>query len=194
MGTTALEDRLRTSLARRELHAAATEVIRGYGSAILLYIHAILQDASAADEAFSEFTERLWTHIGGFRGESSVKTWAYLLASSAAYECLRNPYRRRARPIEAAALSEVADEVRSTTRGYLRTDVKDRMARLRQSLDPEDRALLLLRVDQRFSWREIAQAMSTDGPVSEAAVRKRYERLKTRLRELARAEGILEEP
>jgi RNA polymerase sigma-70 factor (ECF subfamily) len=68
------------------------------------------------------------------------------------------------------------------------------VARLRARLDAIEQTLLVLRVDQRLSWEEIADVLAGPGPgesLTPAALRKRYERLKDKLRRLARAEGLL---
>jgi RNA polymerase sigma-70 factor (ECF subfamily) len=63
----------------------------------------------------------------------------------------------------------------------------------RARLSPEERALLVLRLDRDLAWREVATVLSADGePVDEAALRKRFERLKAKLAQLAREEGLLE--
>jgi RNA polymerase sigma-70 factor (ECF subfamily) len=53
--------------------------------------------------------------------------------------------------------------------------------------------MIILRFDRGLSWTEVAQVLAAGGaPVDEAALRKRFERLKKRLRELAIAEGLLD--
>ena len=86
-------------------------------------------------------------------------------------------------------------EIRSTTDAYRRTEVKDAFARLRDSLGPDERALLGLRVDRGLEWVDIARvlgAADADVKGEAATLRKRFERLKLRLGELARAQGIME--
>ena len=80
---------------------------------------------------------------------------------------------------EVAALVAAA---RSSTEVWLRTEVKTAVQRLRERLDPDDQTLLVLRIDRRLDWRDVARVMET----GEATLRKRYERLKRRLREMAR--------
>ena len=80
-----------------------------------------------------------------------------------------------------------------------RTDVKDRWGELRREIAPEDRALLVLRVDRDLAWDEIAEVMRGEGPddasagamAREAArLRKRFGVLKDELRVRARAAGL----
>jgi hypothetical protein len=61
---------------------------------------------------------------------------------------------------------------------------------------------LILRVDRGLAWNEIAQSMDDgDAPLTDtelhrqaAALRKRFERIKDRLRVLAREAGLLSDP
>jgi len=188
----AVEQGIRELLERGDLRGAAAKVIRSYGPQILAYLRAVLRDEDAASEGFSRFGEGLWKGIGRFRGESSVLTWSYGLAWGAIRRIKRDPFRRKARRLETSELSRLADEVRNSTVPYRKTDVKDAVARLRASLGPEEQTLLILRVDRNLSWKEVVQVFAAEGePVDEAALRKRFERIKTKLRKLATAEGLL---
>jgi RNA polymerase sigma-70 factor (ECF subfamily) len=52
--------------------------------------------------------------------------------------------------------------------------------------------LLYLRIDQEMSWKGVAQVLAADGRVrEEQALRKRFERIKERLRRIAKQEGLL---
>lgn len=56
---------------------------------------------------------------------------------------------------------------------------------IRRCLDvDEDRALLILRVDRRMSWRDVAHVLAPAGDVARASqrLRKQFERVKDKLR------------
>src|SRR5205814_9424100 len=71
---------------------------------------------------------------------------------------------------------------RSRTQPWLRTDVKDRFRALRESLDPDDRALLILRVDRALSWQDIARVTLGDEAVDEVGQQREVARLTNRFR------------
>jgi RNA polymerase sigma-70 factor (ECF subfamily) len=82
-------------------------------------------------------------------------------------------------------------EVRTTTDLFLKTGAKDRWAAIRDTLDPEERSLILLRIDGRLPWKEVAAIMTPRGkPSTEAALRKRFERLREKLRRLFQEHGL----
>ena len=185
------EESIRLLLASRDLDGAATAALEAYGPGILGFLCAVLPEDDARD-AFSFFAEDLWRGLDGFRGESTVKTWAYRLASHAAAKVRRDGYRRRRVPLPPSAASRIADRIASQS-GTAPGGRRDRLARLRESLSPEERCLLVLRVDREMEWEEIALVLGAEGEeVSSAALRKRYERLKDKLAHRARLQGLLE--
>jgi RNA polymerase sigma-70 factor (ECF subfamily) len=75
----------------------------------------------------------------------------------------------------------------------LREEQLGRIARLRAQLDPDDQAVLTLRVDRGLEWSEIARVLAEEGDALDdaalaraaASLRKRFERLKATLRRMA---------
>jgi RNA polymerase sigma-70 factor (ECF subfamily) len=88
--------------------------------------------------------------------------------------------------------------VRTQTKPYLRTEAKSKLAELRDSLPPEDRTLLVLRIDKGMEWKDLARVMlGEEADVSDAQLtkesqrlRKRFQLLKDRLVEQGRKEGL----
>jgi RNA polymerase sigma-70 factor, ECF subfamily len=186
-------DRAGELLRAGQLSAAAEAIVRDHGPQILGYLTSVLRNDGDAAEVFSQFTEDLWRGLPGFRGECPLRVWAYRLAWHAAARHLRDPFRQRGRRLETTDLSRIADEVRSSVLLGRREARRQGVGRLREQLAPEEQTLLVLRLDRDLSWREVATVLADDGePIDEAALRKRFERLKTKLAEMARAEGLIE--
>jgi RNA polymerase sigma-70 factor (ECF subfamily) len=189
----ALEERIAAALARRDIEAAATEAIRGYGPQILGYLRTVMRDPEDAAEVFSQFAEDLWKGLGAFRGDCSVRVWAYKLAWHAASRFGRDPYRKRRQRLPGAFATQLAETLLPTPGGSAERRFAE-VQRLRQHLDPEEQTLLVLRIDRQLSWRDVARVMAGEGdPVDAATLRKRYERLKEKLAHLAKAKGFLEQ-
>ena len=199
---TAAENEVRTRLEADDLQGAATIALETYGPELYGFLHALARDDDLAAEAFSTFSEDLWRGLGKFRWESSLRTWSYALARNALWRLRRDPRRRAEHNIpigdQSSNLAQLAVQVRTTTLPFLRTEVKDELAKLRDELDPDDHALLILRIDRRLSWRDIARALPGEGGDAEADVdkraatlRKRFERAKSLLRDLANLRGII---
>jgi RNA polymerase sigma-70 factor (ECF subfamily) len=170
----------------------ATEVIRTHGPAVLRYLRAVLRDDDLADDAFSLFAEWVWEAIAGFRGDSSVKTWAFGIAWNASRRVRGEVWQQRRERLATGAASHLAQAARSLT-SLERDRQADRLAELRRDLTAEEQNLLVLRVDQRLEWEEIAGVLGAGGePVQPPALRKRFERLKEKIGRLARERGLFE--
>ncbi len=187
-----LETTVRERLGAGDADGAAAVAIRAYGPQVLGYLRALLSAEDDAQDAFSRFAETLWRNLPAFRGDASLRTWAFKLAWRAALDLRREPWRRRGRRLATAEAAALQGDAR--TASYLRHErLRGQLARLREALSLEDRSLLRLRIDQELSWSEIATVLSDDRvSVQAAAVAKRFERVKERLARMARDEGLLE--
>jgi RNA polymerase sigma-70 factor (ECF subfamily) len=196
----ALERELTELHRRGDYEAAATRAVRGYGPELLGFLHAILHDADRAGEVFSQLCEDLWRGLPGFAARASFRTWLYTLARHAAWRRLkREQQARRELPLDDCSMvSRVEQEVRAATLPHLRTETRDRLVELRESLPVEDQAVLILRIDRKLDWNDLARVLHEGETLDDAALkresarlRKRFQLLKERLRERARAEGLL---
>lgn len=185
----ALERDVRAACERGAHTAAAGLVVRGYGPEIGAYLASIVRSgADDVGESFSRWCEDLLRGLPGFRFDSSVRTWVYTLARHAAARRARDDGRRARRFALPGELDDVVAAARTATATYLQTAVKDRLAAVRASLDDDERELLYLRVDRQLPWRDIARILAADGADDEAvrkldaALRKRFESLKRRLK------------
>lgn len=174
---------------------AATVALRGYGPELYSFLAAL--HPRDADDVFSAVSTRLWRGLPKFAWQSSLRTWAYTIARNASHDARSRGVREVALD-DASEIGRVANEVRTATQRYLRTDFKDRFAALRATLPVEDQELLILRVDRELDWKELAVSLSDreldgDELVREAArLRKRFQALKAKLLELGRREGLLD--
>ena len=197
----ALEIEIRRLHQAQDWPGAATTAIKGYGPEVLGFLVALVKTEEDAAEVFQRVCESLWTGIGGFGWRSSFRTWIYAIARHAAFRFLSAPARWRELRLSAAGpASALEAQVRTNTLPHLRTVNKDRVTRLRERLTPEEQALLVLRIDRRLAWREIAwvlvdpETQPTEEDLRRATVRgrKRFERITAQLRSLALQEGLLE--
>ena len=142
--------------------AAATAAVRGYGPEILGFLHAVHNSETDASDAFAELCEVLWRKLPDFAWESTLRTWAYGIARNVSRALRRNAGRRRRReaPVGDSALEGVAAAVRTETLAHLRTSKRTRLQEIRDMLPEEDRMLLILRVDRKLEWNELARVLT----------------------------------
>lgn len=186
-------------LEARELGKAATLALDTYGDEVYGFLINHLGTESDAAEVFAQASEDLWKGLESFGARCSMRTWLYVLARHAAARYRRTPWQRRERRTGDSNLDAVIARPRTGTRPWLRTEVKERFGKLRESLDPDDRMLLVLRVDRALAWKDIARiTLDTDAPDERALGRevdrltKRFQLLKDELRQRGRELGLID--
>jgi RNA polymerase sigma-70 factor (ECF subfamily) len=199
-----LETRVRDLCARGDQAGAATAIVQGYGPELLGFLMATHRSPTEANDTFSDVTEAIWRGLPAFAWESTVRTWAYAVARNVTKHRQRTAGRHGRRVVNAtdSFFQGVVHKVRTETTPFLRTESKTRLEALRDALPDEDRALLVLRIDRNLAWNDLARIVGQeDGepPLDDAAVareaarlRKRFQLVKDRLRELAKREGLTE--
>jgi RNA polymerase sigma-70 factor (ECF subfamily) len=198
------EEQVRALCARGDHAGAATAIVRDYGPEILGFLMATHRDPVEANDTFAEVAEGVWRGLPGFAWESSARTWTYAIARNVTRLRQRSAVRRGRRVVNAsdAFFQGVVDKIRTETTPFLRTAKKTRLQALRDALPEEDRMLLVLRVDRGLPWNDVARIVTYDEDaavpdeatlVQEAArLRKRFQLVKDRLRDLAKREGLTE--
>lgn len=196
-----IESEVRRHCQEGTIVSATAAAIRGYGPEILGFLIAQHRGGEDADEVFSIWSERIFRGLPGFTWTSSLRTWAYTVARNASVNFVRGRKARARRELGARSdeIVAVEQQVRTGTPQYLRTKARDKLAAIRDALPPEDRMLLVLRVDRRLEWKDLARVMlGEDGDVTEAALakesqrlRKRFQLLKEKLLEAGKRAGIL---
>ncbi len=186
-----LEARVEAAHAAGQPHRAVALLVEGYGPELLSFLAASLPDRDVAADVFSVACEDLLRTFSTFRHQCSYRTWVYALARTAMRRHFDDPHLRRREPLVSSL--DVEAKRRSTTAAFLKTAWKDRFRALRNVLSPEDRALLVLRVDREMAWDDIATVWNEQSsvPVTSASLRKRFERIKLTLREHATTAGWL---
>lgn len=183
-----LEAALERACRAGQYDQAATTAIRYYGGELLGFVTALLRNAAEADDVFAIACEQLWRGLPQFAWGSSFRTWAYAIARNACISYLRGPRKKQPLHVGTASLEQLVGEVKTRTQTLIRTETKDRFAAIRAALDPDDQTLLILRIDRKLAWRDIARILDPEATTpaqlerTSATLRKRLERLKTELR------------
>lgn len=187
-------------LAARAFERVAARALDSYGDEVYGFLVNHLGSEHDAAEVFAQMSEDLWKGLPSFGGRCSVRTWLYVLARHAASRFRRSPWARRDRRTGDSGFDEAVARVRTGTLPWMRTDIKDRFATLREALAADDRTLLTLRVDRGMAWQDVARIMlDGEDPDDETLKRetnrlsKRFQLLKEELRAKAKELGIVDE-
>ena len=150
--------------ARRGDPAAQEELVRSYTAGIFNLHAKLLGDRHAAQDLTQETFIKVFRGIHGFEAGRSFKAWAFAIAWNAARDHLRRSRRRTFRSLPWASDDPEAGEIDIEDRrspGVLETLVeRERAAVVREALsrlDPERRALLVLREFEDLSYEELGE-------------------------------------
>lgn len=172
-----------------DLTGAMQLALEAYGNELYGFLVGLAHDRALADDVFGATCQRLWRGLANFRWESTLRTWAYTIARNEFYAERTSPKNREVPFSDIPGLGAAVAEVRTRTPVHQRTESRERFARLREELSPDDHILLGLRLEQRMAWDDIARVLGHSDAKATAALRKRYQRLKERLRQLVAIAG-----
>lgn len=195
----ALDTQIRDAVDGGDADGATTLALATYGPEILGWLVYRLRDETAGADAFAQFAEDLWRGWETFAWRCSVRAWSYVLARNAGNKVASSRGARRRRELHLSERVEQAtQQVRSTTLPHLRTTVKDQFRKLREKLSEEDQLILVLRIDKKLPWNDVAHVILDDPAAGDDAIkresarlRKRLQMIKDRLRTLGEEAGVL---
>jgi RNA polymerase sigma-70 factor (ECF subfamily) len=119
-------------------------------------------------DGFQRMSEELWKSLARFDGRCSTRTWCYMIARHTAIYIRTQP-----RHAHEQLVSSIPSIQQAATEMFSRSLVErahqhEILAEAKEALGPDDRTLLVLRIDRNLSWREIATVLFLAGFDSEA--------------------------
>ena len=130
-----LQSRVQRRLDAGDVAGGVSEALRALGPEILRFLRSVLRDEEDAADAFSQFAENLWKGLPGFRGQSSLRTWAFRVAWNSAMSLRNDAWHRHGRRFATGEASRIAEEIRTKT--VVRVErQRDALEKLRQTLSP----------------------------------------------------------
>lgn len=197
-----LEYAIREAHERGAFREAVKIAIAGYGPELYGFIFGLLRRRrDDTNEVFALFCDNVEKGLPGFKWRSTFRTWAYVLARNAILTFRRNKARerRRRRPLSDVCAEVLVHVSRISTDEWRKSSVQRAFRDLRRELSEEDQMILILRIDRRLSWEDVAR-VTIGNEIAEdvEALRKetnrvkvRFGRLKEQLREIAINVGLV---
>jgi RNA polymerase sigma-70 factor (ECF subfamily) len=147
--------------------AAYDELVRVYHASIFHVAYRMLGDSNEAADAVQDIFLKVFRHVQGFRGDSSLKTWIYRIAFSEILNRLRW-WKRRFRS-STVSLDDDRDGrgqafklVAPEPSALHVLESKERESAIQQALTKlsgEHRSIVILRDIEGFSYSEIADIL-----------------------------------
>jgi RNA polymerase sigma-70 factor (ECF subfamily) len=111
-------------------------------------------DAAVAQDITQETFLKLFSVIGGFRGDSNFESWLYRLVVNCCFDQKRRT--RRLTPLVDELLTILRAPDVSVLDEVLRNEMSGQVRAVVASLPPEQRMVIVLRYTQGLSYEEIA--------------------------------------
>lgn len=171
-----------SDIARRETFL---RLISEYRGALRRLAAVYVTESHDREDLVQEIAVALWQAIPRFRGESSERTWLYRVAHNTAITAAAK-LRRRGR--SESSLDDLPDPPAASAHGdehLIRSQQRARMMLAIRELEPVDRQIVTLHLEE-LSYREIQEITG----ISEGAIATRLSRIRDRLAEQIRKEGV----
>ena len=126
-----------------------------------------------ADDLTQQVYMRAFSKLSQFSGDSKFETWLYRLATNEALQHLRREKHRRTSELVVEPTTRQNDSIEQDERAQL---VRQALA----ALDPELRAIFMLKVENGLSYQEIAATLG----IPEGTVGSRLNRARRELRKV----------
>lgn len=143
---------------------ALEELFRRYRLAAYRVAHRLLGNEADALDAVQDGFIKALTHLSGFQGRSSFKTWLLRVVSNSALDLGRQRGRREGVSLDSPAGVEAHDRLftlAEASSGLERADLSRLLDEALQSLSPIQRQVFVLYAQAGMSYREIAEAMGS---------------------------------
>lgn len=157
------------------------------------HCYRMLGSVAEADDAVQETMVRAWRHRHRYEGRASLRTWMYRIATRVCLDALSH-HRRRARPMELAAVGTVddplvplaaeswveplpdalaiPDDADPHEQVVLRQSIRLAFVAALQHLPPRQRAVLLLTEVLGWPAAEVAAGLGTSVPAVNSALQR----------------------
>jgi RNA polymerase sigma-70 factor (ECF subfamily) len=179
-----VETRVRGRTERRVLKAlregrreAYEDIIDAHYASIYRLLLFLTRDAGLAEDMTQEVFASAWAALQGFRGDATVKTWLRRIA----YNLFVDMQRRRKR--DAALTGKMVESDSGAAADPLSRIMTDehlgRMYRAMESLEDQERAILLLHYLDGLSYREMARVLHQPAGTLKWMTHHALERLRT---------------
>jgi len=135
-------------------------LVEEYSAAVYRLARSVVRDPALADDVTQDTFIAVWKHLGGYRGEGSMRGWILRIAHNTAVSTLR---RVRDTATDPAKLPDASEPIPVTRVVEGRIAVEALNAAL-SDLDELSRAIVVLREVEGLSYDDIAHALDVPIP------------------------------
>jgi RNA polymerase sigma-70 factor (ECF subfamily) len=160
-------------------------IVEEHSAAVYRLARSVVRDPALADDVTQDTFVKVWKHLDGFRGESSLRSWILRIAHNTAVSTLRTI---RDSATDPSKLPELGDPIGTPRLVEGRLAVDDLREALEQ-LDDLTRSIVVLREVEGMSYDDIAATLDVPIPTVKTRLLRARRRLATMLDEW-RPDGV----
>ena len=177
-------DRDLIEAARRGNREAYADLIRSRGDRLFAIAQRILRDVDRTEDAVQEALVIAWRDLPGLRDPDRFDAWLHRLVVRS---CVHEAVRQRK---HISNLRVLPTELQSTSDDFLSVADRDQLERGFRRLEPQQRALLVLRHFAGFEPVEIAEILGIPAGTARSRLHNAHRAMRAALEADARASAI----
>lgn len=132
------------------------EIYKKYANLIKTYIYSITYDLSLAEDIMQETFVIAINQINNFRGDCEIYVWLYSIAKKVLY---KNFKKNKFKNIISINDLEISNDI-DIEFEYINNNTTEKLYNALQNLDDITRKVMLLRLTENFTFKEIGRLMN----------------------------------
>jgi len=169
----------------RRLQRGETEafemLVRRHEKAIFNLVYRMLGDYDEAAEVSQEVFLSAYRAIGQFRGDANFSTWLYRIALNHTSTRRKTLIRRQQRNVAIEDTEPVRDLQPGPAETMEKKEIRERVQRALNSLEPDDATVILLRDLQDIPYEEVARLLEIPVGTVKSRLHRARQALKSQL-------------
>ena len=169
----------------RRLQRGETEafemLVRRHEKTIFNLVYRMLGDYDEAAEVSQEVFLSAYRAIGQFRGDANFSTWLYRIALNHTSTRRKTLIRRQQRNVAIEDTEPVRDLQPGPAEAMEKKEIRERVQRALNSLEPDDATVILLRDLQDIPYEEVARLLEIPVGTVKSRLHRARQALKSQL-------------
>ena len=166
----------------------AVEIIMNtYGNDVKKFIYTYLHNEADTDDVTQEVFVAVYLKLSTYKGNSSLKSWVYVIAANKCKDYLRSHRLRHSKLIERIIKQPISSKLNDVPEEYQQSIIKEGLFEKVMELPIKYREVVILYYFKELSIKEISFILN----VKEPTLQSRLSRARSKLRDLINEGGII---